>query len=106
MKSKKLSQWEKATNELVHEFITKYYNKETSWYWIGDEIGHVIDVGNAEGFHSLETILQALRLECPIENFFEWDEQNNQMYAAWIERDDNSKEPRGISMEYFIKRRV
>lgn len=102
MKSKVLSWWEEATNKLAEEFVKVYHGEEMDWYWIGDEVGGVIEVGYAEGFYTLKEIVPALRLNCPKAVFLEWYNYNNDKYQEWLDTHDGSPEPADESLEYFI----
>ena len=68
-----LTKWEKVTIEITEFFINKYFNEKNykpSWYFIGDEIGYMIDI--ADRFFSLEDIVNFLRHNYSEKDMFEY----------------------------------
>ena len=74
MKQNKILQnWEKATQEITDYFLEKYFNEKDykpDWYWIGDEIGYVIDVN--QFFFSLEDIVNFVRYNYSKKDMFDY----------------------------------
>lgn len=75
-----LKKYEKFCNEIVEDFIAKYLEKDLDYYWIGDEVGDVIACGDY--YFSFTDILTALRLEYPVEIFFQWNEESQELFEA------------------------
>jgi len=46
LSNKKLTAWQKATNNLAQEFCDKYFDGTKKWRWTGDDIGGNFEVGD------------------------------------------------------------
>jgi len=63
-------EWERATNNLVAMFIELYFDEDTDFYWIADEIGGVLNVNDY--FFNLDTITDALRYDATSDALFRY----------------------------------
>lgn len=54
MKNKKLTAWQKATNNLAQEFCNKYFDGTKDWDWVAGDIGSPLNVGDY--FFSLDKL--------------------------------------------------
>lgn len=69
-----------ACGRIQEEFIGKYYlDKDTKRsdiedYWIADEIGGLIFINDY--YHSIDDMVEALRLNCPVDKFFKWYDES------------------------------
>jgi hypothetical protein len=75
MKNKKLTAWQKATNELAQEFCTKYF-ETNDWSWVGcpEEIGGILEVNGY--YFGLDRIVDAIEINCSRElliQFYEYE---------------------------------
>lgn len=77
MKNKKLTAWQKATNAVAQEFCTKYFETD-DWYWIGGEIGGIIDVANY--CFGLGRIVDALEINCSYELLMRFYDYETECY--------------------------
>lgn len=92
--NKNLTKWHKATQDLVEDFIVTYFvdeeisREELEVYWVADEIGGVLVVGDY--FFDMYAITTAIRVSCPTEKLFEW-------YNYTIDHENN------ISLDYYSR---
>jgi len=54
-----LKVWENISDNLAHIFTQKYFGRNSEYYWIADEIGGTIEVG--DHFFSLGDMVQFTR---------------------------------------------
>lgn len=70
--------WEAETDKLAQLFVKKYFG-EADYYWIGNEIGGVIEV--ADYFFSLDRMVEALRYRASAKKLFAYyDLENEKMF--------------------------
>lgn len=62
-----LQAWELETNKLTEIFVKKYF-KDADWYWIGKDIGGVIEVNNF--FFNFDRIREALKYKASAKKLF------------------------------------
>jgi hypothetical protein len=67
---KELKNWEKATQELADKFVKKYYGDDAVSWWVSDEVGDVLQVGDY--YWNVGNMTDALRFNCSEERLFEW----------------------------------
>jgi hypothetical protein len=65
-----LGTYELACDELAQYFVVKYFGKEAEYYWIGDEIGGVIDIN--ERFFSIDDMVNFLRYKYSAKMLFKY----------------------------------
>lgn len=68
-----LGTYELACNELAEYFVTKYFGKDAEYYWIGDEVGGVIEV--ADRFFSMSDIADFVRHKYSAKMLFSYYDQ-------------------------------
>lgn len=84
--NKYLTNWYEATQDVAEEFIRKYIMQDdleradVEAFWIGDQVGGMLCVNDQ--FISLLTMVDALRLECPVDVFHEWYSKSFDDYSA------------------------
>lgn len=66
----KLTKWEKATQELTDLFLEKYFDKDTDWYWIGNEVGSVLMANDY--YFNLERIVSAIKYGATEKQLFDF----------------------------------
>jgi len=69
MKKKELlKNWEEETNIVTREFVRKYFGKDADYYWIADDVGGVLNVGDY--FFNLDRIIESIRYSATIHDLF------------------------------------
>lgn len=92
--NKHLTNWYEATQDLVEGFIATYFvdenvpREELEVYWVADEIGGVLVIGNY--FFDMYTITTAIRVSCPEKKLFEW-------YDHTIEKEND------INLDHYLR---
>lgn len=78
VKSNPLHDWEIETNRLTDIFVKKYF-KDADWYWIGDDIGGVIEVNDY--FFGFDRIREALKYKASAKKLFAYyDLESEKMF--------------------------
>lgn len=67
-----IKDWEYETDKIAEEFARKYFGKDNDNWWVADEIGGVLCVGDY--FFSLERILDALKYGATRKQLFDYYE--------------------------------
>ena len=62
--------WEQMSDNLAHRFTQKYFGKDSGYYWIADEIGGTIEVGDY--LFSLDDMVQFTRHKYTKDKMFEY----------------------------------
>lgn len=89
MKNQLLNNWEKASNELVEQFVKKHFGRTASWYWIGDRIG-TLEV--ADRFFSIQEIVDFTREKYTSEEMFEYYDMALDLAMKNSEQDSKKKD--------------
>ena len=61
--------FEEASNNLVEEFIKKYFGSASDVWWIGDEVGYGV-LGINDYFFGIDIIIQALKFKATKKQLF------------------------------------
>lgn len=96
--NKILENWEKATNELLQQFLDKYFNEkdyEPDWYWISDLIGETLAVNDY--FFNLDRIVEAIRYNASKKKLFDF-------YDLELDYAMKNK-PMEINFYHYLKRK-
>jgi len=88
-----LEKWELSTTELVENFVNKYFDKDTDWYAVSDEIEGVICVNDY--FWNLEDIVSCVRYNPSRKKLFQY-------YDYAIECGNKDEHP-SVSFRNFVK---
>jgi hypothetical protein len=73
---KSLTNYWQACNDLLGEFIMRYYIdeetelKDVESYWIVDDVGGVVQINDQ--FYDMYDIAKAIELDAPVDKFWEW----------------------------------
>ena len=65
-----LSAWEQATDDLAAYFANRYFSKDSERYWIGGDIGGVLQINDY--FYDLVNIVDFLRYNYSRDKMFEY----------------------------------
>jgi hypothetical protein len=96
--NKVLENWEKATNELLKQFLDKYFNEEDyepDWYWISNAIGETVEINDY--FFNLDRIVEAIRYNASKKKLFDF-------YDLELDYAMNHK-PMEINFYHYLKRK-
>jgi len=90
--NKIIKDWEIATNALAEEFVKKYWGEECiiDMYWIGDEIGGVLSIGDY--YFNVDRMKEALELNAT------WKQLND---YYWLEVETDKKSD--VSFKNYVK---
>lgn len=80
---KLLNKYEKLIAEITKDFLENYYSDYSDdAFWIGDEIGGVLAVGDA--FITVDMMIDALRYKPAVSQFHDWywsyDDEHERAY--------------------------
>ena len=62
--------WEQMSDNLAYRFTQRYFGKDSEYYWIADEIGGTLEVG--DHFFSLDDMIQFTRHKYTKNQMFEY----------------------------------
>ena len=62
--------WEQMSDNLAYRFTQRYFGKDSEYYWIADEIGGTIEVG--DHLFSLDEMVQFTRHKYTKDKMFEY----------------------------------
>lgn len=80
---------------VVRTFLDKYFKNEArdipEYFFVGDKIGDVLNIGDY--WLDMENMVDALRLNVPVDTFFAW-------YDQWMESEHKKGELR-YNLEHY-----
>lgn len=91
-----LERWEKETNNLTKHFVEKYF-PECDYYWIGNQIGGVMDI--ADLCIDFSTIVEALRLDVSPDDLIGYYNYKLDFYEK---KHSGELEEGPVNMKYWI----
>ena len=68
--SRRIQEWEEATQELADEFVLKYFGNDADAWWVADTIGDAFHVNSY--FFDLNFILKALKLNATLDQIIDY----------------------------------
>ena len=63
-------EWEQMSDNLAYRFTQRYFGKNSEYYWISDEVGGTIAVG--DHFFSIDDMVQFTRHKYTKDKMFEY----------------------------------
>ena len=91
-----LKEWEEATEELIHEFINVCFQQGDEYFWVSNEIGGLLNVGDY--WFDLNDIVEFFRYDATLGQMTEYYD-----FALEHHQSSNGDKPPPVNFRDFVK---
>lgn len=101
MKNKDIEVWERKTDYLATLFVYKYFGEDADYYWIGDDIGGVIEVNDY--YFDLDRMREALKYGATKKKLFAYYDLELEMGMKKKFKEKSITEMIGVNFRNYLK---